>query len=123
MENPRRTLIGLAIIALVALLFVAVPGGGEVGELIGDLIHAGFLALIAVGLTQLYRRRADWLAELPERERVVLYGATSVALLAIVGAGRLRELGGDSIILLLAVLAVCGFAVYQVWYRSQQWPT
>lgn len=121
MDSSRRTWIGLAIIALVALFFVTVPGGGEAGELVMNFVHAGFLVLIGVSLLQLYRQRASWLAELPDRDRGVLYGAVSIAALSIVGVERFRSLWDGGIVLLIVVLAACGFAIYQVWSRSQQW--
>lgn len=121
MGETRRTWIGIALIAAAALAVVALPGGGVLAALVGNSIQAAFLALAAFGMTRLYRTRSDWLAQLPNRDRAVLYAAGAVAVLAIVAFGRFRELGGGGTVLLIAILGVCGAAAYWVWRESQRW--
>lgn len=121
MENPRRTLIGFAVIALLALAVVALPGGGSFASLVGNAVQAAFLALIAYGMVQLYRNQSEWLGSLSDRDRGIVYGAVAIALLAIVAVGRFRELWNGGIALVLVIMAACAFAIYQVWKNSQRW--
>jgi hypothetical protein len=121
MENPRRTVIGLAIIALVALAIVALPGGGAATQLVNNALQAGFLVMIAYGLVRLYRTQGEWLSRLTDRDRGIVYGAVAVGLLAIVAAGRFRQLWDGGIVLVVVILAACGAAIHQVWRRSRNW--
>lgn len=84
MENPRRTLIGLGVVALLAFVFVALPGGGTLAEVIGNTVRALFLALIAWSLVRLYRTAGGRLDEFSDAQRAALYGGASLVLLALV---------------------------------------
>lgn len=107
--------------ALLALILVAAPGGGTAVEIVGDAVQALFLALIAYGLTILYRRQAEWLDSLSVRESVVVHGALAVGLLAIVGAGRFRELWDGGIVLVVVIVGICAGAIHLVWRQSHGW--
>jgi membrane protein implicated in regulation of membrane protease activity len=83
-ENPRRTLIGIGVIALLAFAFVALPGGGTLASLVGNSLRAAFLAMIAWSAVRLYRTAGDRLDDFTDTQRAALYGGASVALLALV---------------------------------------
>lgn len=121
MENPRRTLIGLAVIALLALALVAFPSGGVAVDLINNGIQAGFLVLIAYSLVMLYRAQSAWLGALADRDRGIVYGAFAIGLLAIIAVDRFRDLWNGGVILVILILAACGGAVYWVWRESRRW--
>ncbi|MGH2959901.1 MAG: hypothetical protein ACRDKE_09865 [Solirubrobacterales bacterium] len=121
MNNPRRTWIGIGIIALVALLIVVLPSGGSVVSLVNNTLNAIFLTIIAVGGVRLYRSQAEWLSELSERDRGIVYGAIAVAMLAIVAIDRFRGLWNGGIVLVILIVAACGFAIYWVWRESRRW--
>ncbi|MBJ7354867.1 MAG: hypothetical protein JHC98_08585 [Thermoleophilaceae bacterium] len=121
MNNPRRTWIGLGIIALVALLIVAMPSGGSFVELVNNSINAIFLTLIAFGMVRLYRSQGEWLSSLSERNRGIVYGAVAAALLTLVATERFRALWNGGIILVILIVAGCGFAIYWVWRESRRW--
>lgn len=108
-------------IALLAFALVAFPSGGVAVELINNSIQAGFLVLIAYGLVSLFRSQAGWLAGLSDRDRGIIYGAFAIGLLAIVAAGRFRELWSGGIVLVIVILAACVGAVYWVWRESRRW--
>jgi hypothetical protein len=119
-DNRRRTIIGIAAIMLVALALVALPRGGEVIDVASAALQAAFLAVIALAGQRLYHSRSGWLAELPDRDRGVLYGACAVALLTVVARGRFDALGGAGVLLWLLVLVASGLAVYWVWRESRR---
>jgi hypothetical protein len=120
-NNPRRTWIGLGIIALVALLIVAMPSGGSFVSLVNNTINAVFLTIIAFGLVRLYRSQGEWLSSLTERNRGIVYGAFAAGTLAIVAVDRFRELWNGGIVLVILILVGCGAAVYWVWRDSRRW--
>lgn len=119
--DRRRTIIGIGVILLVALALVALPRGGDVIEVVSAALQAAFLAALAVAGRHLYRIRSSWLAELPDRDRGVLFGALAVALLTIVGKSRFDSLGGGGVLLWIVVLASCGLAVFWVWNESRRY--
>lgn len=121
MANPRRTWIGIAVLALVALAIVALPSGGAFVSLLSNTINAVFLVLIAFGLVALYRNQREWLSGLSDRDRGIVYGAISVGLLAIVAKGRFEALWNGGIVLMILVLASCAFAIWWVWRESRRW--
>lgn len=120
-SNRRRTWIGIAIIALVALAIVALPEGGSFQELIGRTINAIFLVLIALSLAALYRSQRQWLLELSDRDRGIVYGAFAIGTLSLVAYSRFQDLWNGGVILMLLILGACGFAVYWVWRESRRW--
>lgn len=121
MNNPRRTWIGLAIIALVALAIVAMPSGGSFVDLVNNTINAVFLLLIGFGMVRLYRSQGEWLSSLSERDRGIVYGAVAIGTLSVVALDRFRDLWNGGIVLVILILAACGFAIYWVWRESRRW--
>lgn len=121
MNNPRRTWIGIGIIALVALLITVLPSGGSFVDLVNNTINAIFLTLIAFGAVRLYRSQGEWLSELSERDRGIVYGSIAVAMLSIVAIDRFRDLWNGGIVLVILIVAACGGAIYWVWRESRRW--
>jgi hypothetical protein len=120
-NNPRRTWIGIGIIALVALLIVAMPSGGSFVDLVNNSLNAIFLTLIGVGVVRLYHSQGEWLSSLSERDRGIVYGAVAVATLSVIAIDRFRSLWNGGIVLVILIVAACGFAIYWVWRESRRW--
>jgi hypothetical protein len=120
-NNPRRTWIGIGIIALVALAIVVLPSGGSVVDLVNNTINAVFLTIIGIGMVRLYRSQGEWLSSLSERDRGIVYGAIALATLSIVAIDRFRSLWNGGIVLVILIVAACGFAIYWVWRESRRW--
>jgi TRAP-type C4-dicarboxylate transport system permease small subunit len=120
-NNPRRTWIGLGVIAVVALLIVVLPNGGSFVELVSNTINAVFLAAIGIAMVSLYRSQGEWLSALTDRNRGIVYGAISISLLAIVAVDRFRELWNGGIVLVIVIVGACGAAIYWVWRDSKRW--
>ena len=121
MNNPRRTWIGLGIIAFVALMIVVLPSGGSVVDLVNNTLNAVFLTIIGVGMVRLYRSQGEWLSSLSERDRGIVYGALAIGTLSVVAINRFRSLWDGGIVLVILILAACGFAIYWVWRESRRW--
>jgi hypothetical protein len=120
-NNPRRTWIGIGVIAVVALLIVALPNGGSFVMLVSNTLNAVFLAAIGVAMVRLYRSQGEWLSGLTDRNRGIVYGALSIALLAMVASARFRDLWNGGIVLVILIVGACGAAIYWVWRDSRRW--
>lgn len=118
--DRKRRLIGIAVILVAAAAFVALPGGDDARNVITAALQAAFLAAGGWAAAAFYRSRSTWLAELPDRDRGILYGALATALVVIVGRGRFAEIGGGGTLVWLAALAACGGAVFWVWRESRR---
>ena len=121
MSDRRRTWIGLAVIALIALAVVALPEGDSAATFISLLVQTAFYSVIAIVATRTYRDRGEWLGELPERNRGILYGAIAVALLVIVATPKFGDLGFGGVLLEILILGGCVGAAFWVWRESRRW--
>jgi hypothetical protein len=109
--NP--TLRGFLIIALIALAVVLLRLEVTLVALLIVARIAFFLA-IAFFIYLMWRERREEIGQWSVRARVVFYGA---ALLAVADLGVIWYGGahGAQILAFLAVLILCGFAMYRVW--------
>jgi|SRR5215218_2241173 len=119
--DRRRTAIGLLAIAVIALLIVVLPAGGDVVDVVSGAVQVAFLAALAFAAVRLYRSQGMWLNSLPDRDRGVLYGALSIGVLTIVAQDRFREVGSGGTVLWFGALAACGVAIYWVWRESRRY--
>jgi hypothetical protein len=110
----------IAIIALVALAVVVVPGGGETADTIVAVISLAFLAAIAWLVQRLYVEHQFTLMGLSTNLRALLYGAVAVAFMTLVATDRLWDSGAGTLAW-FALLGGAGFAVYYVWMQSRRY--
>jgi hypothetical protein len=109
----NRTVRGLVIVALIALL-VVVLSLEPVLAAIGGLLGIAFLLAIAFFLFLVWRERRGDLEAWSERSRRVFYGAIGLAVVDIGAALGLSPMGGD-VIAFFAVLACCAWAIVSTW--------
>jgi uncharacterized membrane protein (DUF4010 family) len=109
--NP--TLRGFLIIAAIALVIVVLQLQATLAALL-ILARIAFILAIAVFVYLMWRERREDIAQWPLRARVVFYGA---ALLAVVDLAVNWYGGahGVQILAFVAVLVLCGFAMYRTW--------
>jgi hypothetical protein len=108
------------IIALLALVIVAVPGGGNAADLIIATISLAFLAAIALLAHRLYREHNFTLMSLGTRNRALLYGAIAVAFATMIATDRLWNTG-IGLLAWFALLGTAAFALYYVWNESRRY--
>jgi hypothetical protein len=108
------------IVALIALAFTVLPGGGPALEVALTMLSVFFFTLIAIMGYRLYRQFSFELNTLEDRQRLVLYGSIGLALLTFCATSRLFETGGAGAVVWMALLALCSYGFYRVWtqYRS-----
>jgi hypothetical protein len=110
----------LGVVALVALAFAVLPGGGnalDVALTLLSIVFLGAIAFLGYRLFGQYRLEID---TLEPNARLTLYGAVALAILTVVGTDRLFDVGGAGIVAWFALLALCSYGLYWVWnqYRS-----
>jgi hypothetical protein len=110
----------LGVVALVALAFAVLPGGGNALSVVLSLLSILFLAAIAVLGYRLYNQYRLDIDTLEPNVRLALYGSIGLAIITIVATNRLFDVGGAGIIAWFALLALCSYGIYWVWlqYRS-----
>ena len=110
----------LGIVALIALVLVVLPGGGNALDVVLALLSIVFLAAIALLGYRMYSQYRLDIDTLDPNVRLALYGSIGLAILTIVGTDRLFDVGGAGVIAWFALLALCSYGIYWVWlqYRS-----
>lgn len=103
----------IAIIALLALVVTAVPGGGNVAEATVAALQITFLVLIGATGYLLYRQNRYAFLTLDERQRIFLLGALGAIVLMIVGADELLGTGPGTLVW-IGVLGLSIFAIVRV---------
>ena len=111
LEN--RTVRGLAIVALIALV-VVVLSLEPVLAAIGGLLGIAFFLAIAFFLFLVWRERRGDLEAWSDRSRRVFYGAIALAVVDIGAAIGLGPTGADAIAF-FAILAFCAWALVRTW--------
>ena len=109
----NRTVRGLAIVALVALV-VVVLSLEPVLAVTGGLLRIAFLLAIAFFLFLVWRERRGDLEAWSDRSRRVFYGAIGLAVVDVGAAIGLPPTGLDAVAFFL-VLGCCAWAVLRTW--------
>ena len=110
----------VAIIALIALAVVAVPGGGNAADLLLAIISLAFLAVIAWFGARLYRENQFTLLSLSQNHRALLYGAVALVFATLVATDRLWDTGAGTLVW-FALLGAAAASVYYVWTESRRY--
>lgn len=109
------------VVALVALLLVALPGGESALGLAGQLLTIVFFMAIALFGYRLYREHQFTLDSMEPRQRGVLYGSLGLALLVFTATTLLFAIGFAGVLLWLALLGAASYGVYWVLVRSRRY--
>lgn len=116
-----RTARNFAIVALIALVLAAAPGGGHTLSVILSLLGVAFAASIAFFGYRLYRERSFTLESLPDLDRLVLYASIAAGFLAWVALPRFKDLGIGGWLAFIAILALASAGVFWVYTRARRY--
>ena len=105
----------LGIVALIALVLVVLPGGGNALDVVLALLSIVFLAAIALLGYRLYGQYRLDIDGLEQNTRLTLYSSIGLAILTVVATDRLFDVGGAGIVAWFALLALCSYGIYWVW--------
>jgi len=110
-----------AIVALIALAIVALPGGGPTLNVVMTLLSIAFFGGIALFVYRLYREHSFTLDSLTDRQRFVLYASIGLALLNLTATSRLFNAGGAGLLIWLVILGLCSYGVMWVWVSYRRY--
>lgn len=105
------------LIALVAFVLTALPGGGDALDILLTALSIVFFTAIALLGYRLFRQFRTDLESLPDADRAVLYGSIGLAFLTFCATSRLFDVGGGGAVIWLALLGLSSYGVYRVWSR------
>jgi drug/metabolite transporter (DMT)-like permease len=111
----------LGVVALIALVLVVLPGGGNALDVVLALLSVVFLAAIALLGYRLYSQYRLDIDTLEPNTRLALYGSIGLAILTVVATDRLFDVGGAGIVAWFALLALCSYGIYWVWVRYRSY--
>lgn len=111
-----------AIVALIALAFVAVPGGDPTLNVLLAMLSIAFFAGIALFAYRLYHEHKFTIESLSDKQRLVAYGSIGLAFVNFTATSRLFDQGGLGVVAWLALLGLCSYGVMWVYmsYRSYE---
>lgn len=109
----------IAIIVVIALAVVALPGGSDVAGLVGAVFSLLFAAVIAYFVGRFYRDHQIDIYGLGDVDRAILYLSLGAIVVVLAASSTLTTTGGGTLVE-VAALALCGaglFRVYRNWQR------
>ena len=109
-----RLAIYWAIVALIALAIVALPGGGPALNVVMSVISIAFFAGIALFGYRQYHEQRFTLDSLSDRQRFILYASVGVAFVNFTATKRLFNAGGAGVLVWLVILGACSYGVMWV---------
>jgi hypothetical protein len=115
-STARNVLIILALAAIVAF----VPGGGNGGSAIWQVLQILLFGALAWFAVRIYRERRTELYGLGERNRAIFYGAIGLATITLVATTRLWN-SGPGTLAWFALLILAGYGVYFVFRAQRQY--
>jgi hypothetical protein len=106
----------VAILALIALAIVAIPGGGQAQGIVNGVLSLLLAALIAYFVARLYRERRVDIYSLGDLDRGILYACVGGIVMLLAGATNFSTALGTIVEVALLALCVAGLIrVYEVW--------
>ena len=109
------------LIALVALVLVVLPGGGNALDVLLTALTIVFFASIALLVARLYRQYRLDIQSLEPNVRLALYGSLAIAVVTFTGTDRLFNTGGVGVLLWFALLAVASYGLFWAWTRYRRY--
>jgi hypothetical protein len=109
------------VVALVALVFVVLPGGGNALDVVLTALTIAFFTAIALLVARLYRQYRLDIESLDANIRLALYGSLAIVVLAFLGADRLFDAGGGGVLLWFALLALASYGLFWAWTRYRRY--
>jgi hypothetical protein len=103
----------IAIIALLALVVAAVPGGGNLADGILAVLLIAFLVILGAAGYLMYRQNRLAYMTLDDGQRLMLLGALGAIAFVIAGTDELLDTGGGTLVW-IGVIALSVYAIARV---------
>jgi hypothetical protein len=111
----------LGVVALIALVFEALPGGGNALDVVLTALTIGFFASIALLVARMYRQYRLDIDTLDSNIRLALYASLAIAVLTFTGTDRLFDSGGAGVVVWFALLGVASYGLFWAWTRYRRY--
>jgi uncharacterized protein involved in cysteine biosynthesis len=111
----------LGVVALVALVFVVLPGGDATLDVVLTILTLAFFTAIAFLAYRLFRQYRFEIETLPDSQRLALYGSLGLALVTLTATNRLLDTGGLGLLAWIAMLGLASYGLYWVWMRYRSY--
>jgi hypothetical protein len=115
-----KSLRNVAILVVLAIAVVAVPGGSDTAGLIGAVFSLLFFGLFAYFAGRLYRDHRVDVYGLGDADRVILYVSLGAIVLILAATGRLTASPAGTLIE-IAALALCAGGLLRVFRNWQRY--
>jgi hypothetical protein len=112
-SRMNSTLRGFLIIIAIAAIVVVLQLEATVSALL-ILARIAFILAIAFFIFLMWRERREEISMWPARARIVFYGAAVIAV-ADLGINWYGGAHGMNVLAFVAILALCGVAMWRVW--------
>ena len=109
-----------AILMLVALALVVLPGGGPTLSVVLTVLSIAFFVLIALFGYRLYREQHFMLDSMSDRQRLVLYASIGLAFLTFTATPRLFNTG-LGVLVWLVLLGLASYGVMWVFLSYRRY--
>jgi hypothetical protein len=109
------------LVALIALVLVVLPGGGNLLDVLLTLLTIAFFAAIALLVARMYRQYRLDIESLDSSVRLALYGSLAIAVLTFTATDRLFNSGGAGVVVWFALLALASYGLFWGWTRYRRY--
>jgi hypothetical protein len=109
------------LIALVALVLTAAPGGGNLLDVLLTALTIAFFAAIAILVARMYRQYRLDIETLDSSIKLALYGSLAIAVLTFTATDRLFHSGGAGVIVWFALLALASYGLFWAWTHYRRY--
>jgi len=109
------------LIALVALFFELLPGGGNFLDVVLTALTIAFFAAIALLVARMYRQYRLDIETLESNIKLALYGSLAIAVLTFTATDRLFHSGGAGVLVWFALLALASYGLFWAWAHYRRY--
>jgi len=109
------------LIALVALVFELLPGGGNLLDVLLTALTIAFFAAIAILVARMYRQYRLDIETLDSNIRLALYGSLAIAVLTFTATDRLFDSGGAGVLVWFGLLAIASYGLFWAWTHYRRY--
>jgi hypothetical protein len=110
----------IGIVVLLAVVVAFAPAGGEGADLVGKILNAAFIVVMALIVGTLYRQYRGEIFGLGDQWRFALYAAVGLAILTVAITGRMWATSAGAVVW-IAVIGACSFTLYAIWQRYRSY--
>ena len=118
MTDRRKHIRNILIVLALSAIVWGIPGGDTASNAISNLLTIVLFAGLLFFAYRLYMEHRTTLFDLPDNQRIVLYGSAALVVITLVATSRMWDEGGPWILIWFALLgaAAYGFAtVLRAW--------